>query len=338
MFLFLEKKKLIEKFNKKWANRELYFCPSIYGELNLAYSKIRACCMCTMAPFTPPIFYMDKDNNYNALNLKEYFRQLDRIMTWNQTEKAVCSGCNFFKKMVVPPIEAEGNIKLLSINNFTICNSDCIYCSCTVKEYDNSYPLIPIFKRFLKYGLINENTLINWGGGEPVICSEFDKCASFFINKKIKQNINSSGIKFSKFILEGMKNDLISVQISPDAGTPETYKAIKRQNGFDKVWENIEKYAKYPDKLVVKYIIFSMNSNENDIRKFIEKCINAKIKKIVIDSEHYSSNGENSPFGKIGEQELNMAILLKKLAIENNIEYSISHQWIPAHREIIENA
>ncbi len=338
MLYNLEKKRLVKEFNQKWANKELYFCQSIYSELNLAYSMIRACCMCTMDPFTPPIFYKSENNDYSSLNLKQYFRQLNRIMTWNQSEKSVCSGCKFFKKGLVPNIEEEGNIKLLSINNFTVCNSNCIYCSCNVKAYDNSYKLLPIIKRFISYGLINSDTVVNWGGGEPLICSEFDSCANFFIKKKIKQNINSSGIKFSDLILYGMRNNLITVQISPDAGTPETYLRIKRQNGFDIVWENIKRYAQFPDKIVVKYIIFSMNSNEYDIRKFIAKCIESNIKKIVIDAEHNSSNGTFCKFGKIGEQELQMAILLKKLAQQNSIEYTLSHQWTNENIKIIEEA
>ena len=333
-----QKELLIDRFNKKWAGKELYFCPSIYSELNLAYSRIRACCMCTMVPFTPPIFYMADDNNYDSLDLNQYFRQINRIMTWNQIkEKSVCSGCDFYKKMVVPPIEKEGNIKLLSINNFTICNSNCVYCNCIDKKLDNAYELLPIINRFLEYKLINKETMVNWGGGEPVICSEFDKCASFLIEKGIRQNINSSGIKFSDFILEGMKRNLITIQISPDAGTPETYSAIKRQNGFYKVWDTINKYAKYNDNLVVKYIIFSMNSNENDIREFMRRCIDANIKKIVIDAEHFSSHGDSSKFGPISEQEIKMAILLKHLAIENSIEYSLTHQWTKDKKEQIEH-
>ena len=44
----------------------------------------------------------------------------------------------------------------------------------------------------------------------------------------------------------------------------------------------------------------------------------------------------DSPFGSIGEQKIKAAVLMKKLAAENSIEYSISHQWTEENKQKIE--
>ena len=338
IFFSKYKQKIIADFNKKWAGEELYFCPSIYSEINFTYSMVRSCCMCTMEPYTPPIFYVAKKHNYKKLNFKEYIKQIDRIMVLNQSSKAVCDGCDFFKKQVVPPIEYNGNIKRFSMNHFTKCNADCVYCSCVVKEYDVAFEILPIIKRFEDYGLINEDCIFNWAGGEPTICRDFDECCSYLFRNKRKQLINSSGIEYNELVEKCLQKDLAKLIISPDSGTRETYLKIKRVDKFDEVWDNIKKYAKYSDNFSVKYVLFSMNSNEKDITKFIEKCIEAEVKNIAITVENNTSHGDGSHFGKITDNEINMAILLKKLAEKNSIKCSVWHMWKEENQKKIEMA
>lgn len=318
---------MISDFNKKWANKKLYFCPSIYSEINFTYSLIRACCLCTLYPYTPPIVYANKYKNFNKFNLKEYLKQIDRIMTLNQTAKAVCADCDFFKKQLVPSIELDGNIKTFSFNHFTKCNANCIYCFCSNKEQDSAYKTLPIIKRFIEYGLIKSDCLFNWAGGEPLVCDEFNECFTYLYDNKFKQRVNSSGIEFSEAVLKGLKTNLVDLVISPDSGTSETYLKVKRVDCFDKVWNNIKKYAQYPDNLYVKYVLFSMNSNPEDITKFVEKCVESGVRHIAITVENNTSHGDGKNFGPITDNEINMAILLKKLAQKESINYSIWPMW-----------
>ena len=190
----------------------------------------------------------------------------------------------------------------------------------------------------MKEKMIHPECLFNWGGGEPTICSEFEEIAAFLHKNNLRQAINSSGIEFSQTILDGLKDGSMSIQISPDSGTEETYERIKRQNNFNKVWENIKKYAQYPNMLFVKYIFFSLSANENDVRKFIERCIDCGVKNIVIDCESNSVSNPRSKFGRITPEIVELAILMKKLAIENNIKYEISYQWSEENKKIIENS
>ena len=332
----IEKKLLIDKFNKKWAGKEIYFCPSIFSEINFTYSMVRLCCMCTLEPYTPPIVYVGRYHDYSKFDFTEYLTQIDRIMTLNQTDKAVCQGCDFFKKQIVPKFKFKGNIERFSFNHFTKCNANCVYCSCTDKKHDVAFPILPIIQKFEKYNMFSRNCIFNWAGGEPIICSDFNPCCSYLYKNKYKQTINSSGIEYNEFVEKCLGNGTANLIISPDSGTRETYLKIKRVDCFDVVWDNIKKYSKFADKMTIKYVFFSMNANEKDVYGFIDKCVWAGVKNIAITVENNSSHGNGLHFGQITDNEINMAILMKKLAIKHSINYSVWHMWKEDNKKKIE--
>ncbi len=330
------RKFLINKFNKKFANNNNFFCERLYSDISFLRNSVHTCCHCTRMPYSPPLLYPERPNKFK---FNEYFKNIENIMTANQTfYSAPCRGCKFLKKQTVPEFKHEKNITFFTINHFSKCNSNCVYCAITRKTEDIQYNLLPILKQMIKENVIADNCLFNWGGGEPTLCSEFEEIAEFLHSHNLRQAINSSGIIFSQTILDGLKDGSMSIQISPDAGAEETYAKIKRQNNFNKVWENIQRYALYPDMLFVKYIFFSLSANENDIRQFIEKCCYSGVKHIVIDCESNSANNPQSPFGRITEEIIQYAVLMKNLAKENNINYEISYQWKDEHKKIIEEA
>ena len=324
---------LINQFNEHYAGKELNFCSKIYEDILFYPDKICKCCHCTKMPYSPPIVYNTVSGRFI---FADYISKLNKYMQLNQTDKGPCIGCKFLEKQIVPEFPRKKFINFFTINHFTKCNSDCIYCFLKCKSEDIKYHLLPILKNMVEEEYINDACLFNWGGGEPTICSEFEQIASYLHSRYLRQAINSSGIVFSETILEGLKDGSMSIQISPDSGTKETYEVIKRQSNFDLVWNNIKRYAKYPDMLFVKYIFFSLSANENDVRQFIQRCAESGVKIIVIDCESSSANNPNSPFGNITQDILNLAVLMKHLAIENGITYQLSYQWQETHRNFIE--
>lgn len=327
---------LINRFNKKYAGKELLFCERIYEDISFLPFSIHKCCHCTRMPYSPPLLY--SQGLIKKFIFSDYINLLDNIMRLNQSKSAACHGCRFLKKQIVSEFPNERNIKFFTINHFTKCNSNCVYCSIGRKTLDPIYELLPIIKGMVKQKMISQDCLFNWGGGEPTICKEFEAIAEFLHKNNFRQAINSSGIEFSQTILEGLKDGSMSIQISPDSGTEKTYEKIKRQNNFNKVWENIAKYAQYPNMLFVKYIFFSMSANENDVRKFIEKCLECGVKNIVIDCESNSASNPRSKFGSITPEIIELAILMKNLAVENGLNYEISYQWKEEHKAVIESA
>ena len=324
---------LVKAFNKKWAGKELMFCNRIYEDILFYPYSIHKCCHCTKTPYTPPLLL---EGEIRKFKISDYIKKIDNLMLSNQSIKGECRGCKFLTKQIVPKLPYKKIIKFFTINHFTKCNSNCVYCGIYRKTEDVKNPIMPLLKQMVKQDLIHPDVLFNWGGGEPTICSEFEEMASFIHKNKFRQAINSSGIVFSQTIFEGLKDESMSIQISPDSGTEETYLKIKRQNNFNKVWDNIKHYAQYPNMLFVKYIFFSLSANETDIREFIKKCLECNVKNIVIDCESNSANNPESIFGNINEDILNLAVLMKHLAIENKLNYQISYQWKDEHKKYIE--
>ena len=147
--------------------------------------------------------------------------------------------------------DEDNYINHFTLNHWTKCNCNCIYCyTKDNKKAFNSYkeyPLYPIIKDMFKKEIIKktDESCIIFGGGEPTILKDFDKLIDLFLEKGCKNiRINSSGIKFSKSIAKGLKLGAISLVISTDAGCKETYEKIKEVKTYNKVWENIRKYAK----------------------------------------------------------------------------------------------
>ena len=89
--------------------------------------------------------------------------------------------------------------------------------------------------------------------------------------------------------------------------------------------------------LYVKYIFFSLSANENDVRMFMERSIDAGVKIVVIDCESSSANNPESPFGNITQEMLELAVLMKHIAIDNGMKYELSYQWREEHRQYIES-
>ncbi len=324
---------LLYIFNKRYAGKELRFCNRIYEDISFMPEPVNKCCHSTKMPYSPPVMWGQHLKKFDFI---DWLTQLDDIMYFNQTGNSKCLGCKFLEKQIVPKYNPRESLKFITINHFTKCNSNCIYCGIRHKTEDIRFKLLPVLKQIIKQKMISKDVLFNWGGGEPTLCSEFEEIAKYLHSYNFRQAVNSSGIIFSQTILDGMKDGSMSIQISPDSGTEETYFKIKRQNNFNKVWENIKKYAQAPNMLFVKYIFFSVSANENDVREFIKKCVEAGVKNIVIDCESNSANNPYSPFGNITPEIIELAVLMKHLAQQNNIKYEISYQWRQEHKKFIE--
>lgn len=192
--------------------------------------------------------------------------------------------------------DEENYINHFTFNHFTKCNCNCIYCyTNTDKKAFNSYKeykIYPIIKDMFKQGIIKkmEESCIIFGGGEPTILKDFDKMINLFIKKGSKNiRINSSGIKYSKSIENGLKQGVISLVISTDAGSESTYEKIKQVKCYKKVWENIRKYVKAQKNdnlLKVKFILYpGVNDTYEEINGWFEKIIENGVKAVCFSVE-----------------------------------------------------
>ena len=143
-----------------------------------------------------------------------------------------------------------------------------------------------------KQGLIKktEESCLCFGGGEPTILDDFDKLIDIFIKNGARNiRINTSGIKYSKAIEKALKLGAMSIVISTDSGSQETYEKIKQVKCYKKVWENIRKYCKVAsDKTLVKVkfiIIPNVNDTYEEIDKWFDEVVKNGVKAVSLSVE-----------------------------------------------------
>lgn len=276
--------------------QEYTSCHWLQHGLSFENDHIEMCCLCCHKGGGRLYIkenYNGKDVKWDEiLNLKEKFINDNK----NGIIDPRCEGC--FNLVYRGWEDTKPYINYIHFNHWTHCNSDCIYCYTKWdKKAFNSrphYKVMPMIKDLFKRKLFRPDGEITFAGGEPTILNEFEELVTFLLKNGAERiTVHSSGIKYSKAIERGIKEGKLSVCLSADSGTREMYKKVKRVDKFDKFWQNAKKYAKAQEKLEnkiyveTKYILIpEINTNKEEIDKWMELTVNSGIKSIVIDIEN----------------------------------------------------
>lgn len=253
-------------------------CKYLEGSLYLAPNEIRACCQ--------RFFYKGKMRG-DAVLLKttkgqkitseDIFKARSKMFENIQNDKEdACLGCSYIEEKENSEITKESNF--LSIEHHSFCNLRCSYCSDIYyggKKPD--YDVVDFLHEYGKEGNLKKCSQVVWGGGEPTLDKNFKKML-LEINKiaspKIYHRVFTNSVVFKEPIKEFLEQELIKVVTSIDAGTPETFKAVRGKDKFFDVFANLKKYSeKKPGRVTVKYILTEGNSSEEELEKFVEHCI-----------------------------------------------------------------
>lgn len=252
---------------------------------------------CTCNPFGD-IFWA-KEYYGGPFNVEKYLslRKKYTDMMKAGTPPEQCKGCY---NLEYKDWNDEPSIEFIVIGNETKCSCNCFYCwFAEEKEYFNNYQaydFMPILKTLQEHNLLKKTTL-DIVGGE---CTEYPKgklrdIIDFAKKNNCKMHFYSSGINFSEEIAEALNCSIASIVVSIDSGTKQMYEKIKRVKAFDRVWENMAKYAKAgtPNNeinkgfVILKYIIIpNLNDNIDEIKAFMQKAKEANCKKIRISVEY----------------------------------------------------
>lgn len=200
----------------------------------------------------------------------------------------------------------DNYIATINLNNWAVCNADCIYCDLryNISHCKNlkQYKVLPIFEDMIKKKILRKGGCITIAGGEPTIIHEFEKLLTLMLNFGLTSiRILTNGTKYSKSIEKGLKTGAANIVISPDSGTRETYKIIKKIDAHKKVWENVKKYAKVqcdPSLVKTKYIIIpGLNDTKHEIDEWFNRNIESGVKAVAVDIElvWYMKNKNNLP-------------------------------------------
>lgn len=276
--------------------QEYTSCHWLQHGLSFENDHIEMCCLCCHKGGGR--LYIKENYNGKGVSWEDIFKLKEKFIEENKNgiiDKR-CEGC--FNLVNRGWEESAQYINYIHFNHWTHCNSDCIYCYTKWdKKAFNSrphYKVLPMIKDLFKKKLFKPGGEITFAGGEPTILNEFEDLVMFLLkNGADRITVHSSGIKFSKAIEKGIKEKKLSVCLSADSGTREMYKTVKRVDKFDKFWQNTKKYAEaqkdIEDKIYVetKYILIpEVNTQKDEIDKWLDLTVNAGIKSVVVDIEN----------------------------------------------------
>ncbi len=283
---------------------------------------IRNCCLTTPSGCNTPILEINYDGE--TIDWEKIFaRKLKNI---EYLKKKKLGGCKNCYALEFKEWDEEKFISHINFNHWTTCNSRCVYCDVDKKRKNTSKRILPSIKNLVDLGLFKNSGEITFQGGEPTLLEEFEDLLSFFIEKKTTIRIHSSGIIYSPAIGEGINQGLVSIVISPDAGSKKVYEKLKKVKYFKKVWSNIAKY-KESDKSIksnlvsVKYIIVpGYNDNIKELNNWLNLIKLNNITSAIIDFE-YTYTRKN--IHKISPHLYMLLDYIREKLNQNNIKYSL---------------
>lgn len=157
-----------------------------------------------------------------------------------------------------PPVTCE-------IDPSNRCQNDCDFCMYTA--YRNREPVD--LNMVLYFGLIHDlrkmgvKSITFTGGGEPTMHPNFKEMV--LAAQDFELGLATNGIYLGRFfeILHHFK----FIRISLDAATPETYRAMKGADEFEKVISNVRIALKFREKTVIGLSYVISKGNEKEIKE-----------------------------------------------------------------------
>jgi len=292
-------------------------CRFINGNLNITNKFLCSCCMYPNAQFKTEVRENDIDGT-----IADYLQQCESALQIinSGTERDFCINCPY---LIEQYDHSFDSIRFSSINcDFAgVCNFECIYCNRSNKDFNvekanNQYKYLQaILISLEKIGAIDNTTSLGFANDEITINpfqNEF-----FEVAKKYVSEIFTNASVYSENIVKAAKNkENFHIIVSNDSGTKETFMKIKKRNVYDKVCNNLQKYAVSGVKIHMKYIFIpNINDNTIDIDGFVSVCRQINPEVVYIDKEAQLYADENDFSTSTIELIRNMIEKLSKLNI-----------------------
>ncbi|MBQ8887220.1 MAG: radical SAM protein [Candidatus Gastranaerophilales bacterium] len=297
-------------------------CHLIEHGISINVDSIQACCL--SREFNKgqlPIITKYENNKINwaeIFEIKRRHRKHQRVQ-----DLFFCEGCYNLRE---DDWDEEDYISFINFDHWSQCNSNCIYCNVQTDKPKAKNNVLNAVKDLIKQGKFRNDGEITFQGGEPTILKEFEPILKLFIKQGSKVRVHSSGILFSRAIRDGLKKGAVTVVISPDSVTKETYKKVKRVDKSNKVWDNIKHYRKglkedFTKNVKVKYIIIpGINDTFEEVTAFLNKIKEFDIKSVIVDIEYIYANRN---IENISEHVFMLMDYIETVAKENDISYEL---------------
>ncbi len=320
-----------DQLDREFGGKTLAHCGLLNGQqFAVTPGVLRACGSATHMTGPPAICEYRQPDVFPD----EFLHGLASVIRANQATDGPCVGCRNLVSVRMPRRFVPPHFASISLHDFSGCNSRCVYCAGSEYflpvDYVASFDHEVLFSNLFSSRLIkSRSTRIDWGGGEPTLVETFDKTVAFLVANRIAETINTSGIRFSPQVERALQRRLATVRISVDSGTDKTFATVKRNPHCDDVWQTVTRYAATGGRLVVKYILFSMNSDIAEVEAFVQRCRKAGVKEICISVDTRSVWDQSPNSTRISDQELRAAATLFRLARDAGTGAYFESIWPP---------
>jgi len=193
-----------------------------------------------------------------------------------------CNDCQFIETKAY---HREKKIRYLNTIISNPCNLNCIYCVIHDKNPNEenvrlarNFIMSTFIKCLQKTNVLSDKIFLDISAGEYSLLTEIQKddilyvCESYVEGGQLLTNAVQYDSKL-EYTLRKYRHIGIYTVISLDAGTPETYHAVKGANVFKNVCQNIKDYVKNDCEVRLKYNFLPQNSTKSDVDGFVKFCI-----------------------------------------------------------------
>lgn len=285
--------------------KEYYCCEWINSGLHFQATRLGFCCYGNQSIGDHPTVVEDYRGEPIDEKIWNKIREIKQKFADNNIPLG-CKDCSYLRKSNWDGLEQDYFDHFL-IGHRQECNSKCIYCYANDVSDDvknRTYDAYNVLKKLFDENKIkiSPTTCVVFTGGEPTIFPEFENIMNLLLDNNFSNiRVHSSGIYLSPAVQKGLKTGQVSIVISPDAGSSETYQKIKRVDCFEKVWSNIKSYissAKDKKQVEIKYIVIpEINDTKEEIDKWFNLLTESGVTSIACDAEQnwfYNCRGEYS--------------------------------------------
>lgn len=243
------------------------FCNWLTRAINLEHDAAIPCCS-AYSPSVPRFSYQ------RPMNRAEYSAFIrESAMAANASPPGRCRHCEYLQEVgTLPPLVPK--FRLLQINKHRfLCNLKCIYCELWKTPKVPEVKILPYIRQMIEQGMLADNCMIDWAGGEPTILAEFEPITRLLWQEGYTLRFYTNALHYSPLVSEVLRSGRGIVVSSPDAGSREVFLAIKGKDRFDKVWANLSSYCEAgPGHIELKYVLCKQNCRHDEIERFLTLC------------------------------------------------------------------
>jgi len=239
--------------------------------------RVMCICTCDFGKYRTPIISY---TNNPAENVQKFIRIRDSVIDMYSSDAREnpenqglpCIGCPELKERYWAVNRRFTDI-CLSIKHK--CNFKCSYCveqkidKCALIGNEHLDEALETMRFMDKNGLFDEYAVLNLAPTEIAIHPYRDKILEM-TEKYVRIFVSNASVYVDAIAASLARGGRMLTSL--DAGTPETFKKIKGVDMFNRVCDNLKRYAK-AGEVEVKYIFLpDVNDNETDVDGFITAC------------------------------------------------------------------